>query len=58
MLPEKICYLESQKKSDQKFSILFWPQETHNLRGEFEQAVVKFKSNPRIFELLMKYAEI
>jgi hypothetical protein len=57
-LHEKIFSLEAQKKSEEKTSTLFLPQETQNLRGEFEQEVEKFKDHPKLYELLWKYSEV
>ena len=37
---------------------LFVPDETENLKGEFEKDVEKFREQPKLYELLWKYKEI
>ena len=57
-LYERIQRLEVQKKIDEKTTSLFVPQETENLHGEFQKEVKKFQGNPRLYSLLLQYAEI
>jgi hypothetical protein len=62
-----INFLESEKLASQKASSLFdselpktspAPKASQNLQGEFDQEVEKYKSNPRLYELLQKYKEV
>jgi len=55
---KKILEIESQKKAQEKTEKLFLPQESENLHGELEKDLEKFRTNPKLFELLCKYKEI
>ena len=39
-------------KAQEKTEKLFLPQETENLHGELEKDLEKFRTNPRLFDLL------
>ena len=58
MINQKVLDIETQMKAQEKTETLFLPQETENLHGELEKDLQKFRTNPRLFELLCKYKEI
>ena len=58
LVSENVFSLETQRIANEKVEELFLPEETENLHGEFEKDVEKFRSQPKLFELLCKYKEI
>jgi hypothetical protein len=57
-----IAYLETERLAQEKAKDLFesgeTPNATTNLAGEFDIEVEKFKGDPQLYELLIKYKEV